>query len=343
MDEISRKGIQLLTHTKACLTSWFRVGVGMAFLAATGYAVGELAIFEASRSFHLSIVLFANGTISLILFFIFTIIQPPRIRMHVRHLPGIFFGGFLHTFGQITTIFADVYIGPGNSASLYYTMPIFAAVFSYVFLNCEIQKIHVISAGLSTMGVFILTRSSSEQITSPNANGYWTAFGMCSALAGAASHAGSLTIRKKLKDCDIESSVFVLSFLLQYSLSSTIYCTLSGAWKTTCASRIDLAMLVVCGLPAYFATLCLFIAVSLENPATVSIILTASIFMVNAGQKILFPYIPFGWTSIVGAILIFFSCVLVASIGHEESSVKEEGNCEMFLLKKDERWPMKEG
>ncbi len=112
-----------------------------------------------------------------------------------QHRGAIFIGGLLSVVGfNIAVIYAQVLMSTSRAAILTFTMPLWTALFSYLFLGERIDRIRALSLSLGAGGIAILSRPFWPQITAGE-----LPIGLVCVLAAAISWAGGSVYLKQKK------------------------------------------------------------------------------------------------------------------------------------------------
>lgn len=316
------------------------LGILSAVLSAFFFSCTDMLSYENSKttSLVLTIVYMSFSATSLGL--LWGAVKRPQIfQQSVSQMCYIILCGFCSNTGQLCVMLAIFTIGPANAIAVYFTMPIFSTLLSYIFLSEDFQKPVLLFMALSISGVFLVTMDYSYLNSDVYTPTLASVLGYVAAGFAAILHAGSLVVRRKL-DENIDPILPMLSFLIQYLSLSVIVCTASNQWKIPDSPRVSVTLLLG-GVATFLGMFFMLLAASLEQPSVVSIFLALQIFFTYFAQIIFFNF-PFRWVSFVGSVFISCSCIGTAAMSfivkkREEDTIDEtsEVDEEKILLKNE--------
>lgn len=292
-------------------------GIICAFVAAAVFAVGDICVYGGQMVSNQKMVFLSNSTVGAIMSLIIYCFQTaPDSPFKCRSISIILICGMLQTVGQFGSLCSTMNLGPGNSAALYNTMPIFTSLLMACCGNKSLLKANLSLSILCIIGVIMISRNyimddeRGDEGEESDRTKTEMIFAMVAGLVSAITHGSILVIRQLTTEDNITSCHFTLSFFLQYAAIAYIVCIVQNGWAFP-AKIMDAILLSSSGLTAFIGNFIMIYASSIEDSSTVAIILTSSVGMSYIGQTIIYD-IPLEWMSLLGGFLICCACVCVS-------------------------------
>ncbi|KAJ8035496.1 hypothetical protein HOLleu_22745 [Holothuria leucospilota] len=222
--------------------------------------------------------------------------------------------GILTGCGSVSFVQGVILSNQADAVSLYFSLPIIVIILE-AFIKCKRVKIlHLSFTTCSFVGVAVV----SQPFTTLKEQSYLNILGMILGLAAGIFHACGFMIVQKLKEVTVHPLILCLA------TSSTMFAvSLSlGTFLQRLAiprSFDEILILSAVGFLHFTANAFAFLAVGIERPYVVSVIMTFEVIFTFIAQWIFLNVTP-SWYSATGGFLISAVCIGVALSKDEETS-----------------------
>lgn len=310
----------LLNRVHSKISSIPGIGLFLALVSGIGIATCSF-LKEIMPHVHPSFLVPASACVQLAFFLPFVIKNKYPLFGVNGEKSALFQRGFFGYCAFICTYTALDFISLGDMSAIVFSAPVFVSIFGYFILKepCGLFQVGTIIVVLS--GVFLISRPSflfgslEEDVSSTRdrITGVIISFGGCLSMAY------TFVSLRRLKNTPTPAviSFFSLFCILAGSLTMNLWSYLEG--RLLGLPKGTEWILVLChGMSGVLAQLCFVMALKLESAGLVSVIRTIDIVAAFFFQAVFLTQ-PIEWTSILGAVIICTTCVVVAGKRYMDS------------------------
>ncbi|XP_071818749.1 solute carrier family 35 member G1-like [Apostichopus japonicus] len=300
------------------------VGISSAIAAAFSFSAENILLARFSCQPHRYFTITVSAFALTLCVSILTLCRRPTFNLGLRTLPVLAFG-FTAAIGHTLLVLAVFNLGPGDGILIFYTEPVFVIIFSAIFLQNAFRWTDPLFVGSAIAAVFVLStnifnRRQEEEKGDTELIIPQSIFGVICGLFSALASAASIVIARKLSENEIDYSVMITSYAIQYLIVSLLPTTLSKSWGILGNTR-DVLVMVLTGISLSGGLAFEFFAVTKENPSVVTTILLSEVIITYFGEHLLLEK-QLSWQICVASLLIIMTCLGII-ITHSEEN---EGN-----------------
>ena len=207
-------------------------------------------------------------------------------------------------------VYAVKQMNMADARVIFYTNPIYTAIFGRIFLKESITKFDIVATLLSLIGVVLIARPTflfGSLGESAGSEHVW--FPALMAVLSAVLSALSLILVRKLAQ-EVNARVVVFYFAAVGAVVSLCTSAIFGGLKYPDCGTHDIVYVITTGFIGYFAQLLTNKALTLEKAAVVALIRTVGIAVAFFLQLIFLGVVPSG-LSIGGAILVLLCNIVI--------------------------------
>ncbi|XP_071819876.1 solute carrier family 35 member G1-like [Apostichopus japonicus] len=272
------------------------VGISSAIAAAFSFSAENILLARFSCQPHRYFTITVSAFALTLCVSILTLCRRPTFNLGLRTLPVLAFG-FTAAIGHTLFVLAVFNLGPGDGNLIFYTEPIFVIIFSAIFLQNAFRWTDPLFAGFAIAAVFVLStnifnRRQEEEKGDTELIIPQSIFGVICGLFSALASAASIVIARKLSENEIDYSIMITSYAIQYLIVSLLPTTLSKSWGILGNTR-DVLVMVLTGISLSGGLAFEFFAVTKENPSVVTTILLSDVIITYFGEYLLYFVVDF--------------------------------------------------
>lgn len=283
------------------------VGIIFALLASTLLSVGALLVKLATSvpSFEfvfIRLTLQAVLSLPAMIFFKDTFFYPWK-KSKLLVLRGI-----IGVTAMSLVVYSIKHMNLADARVIFYTSPIYTAIFGRIFLKESITKFDIVATLLSLIGIVLIARPTFLfGSDSSGSNHVWFPT-LLSVLAAVANALTIILVRKVAQQVKTRVVVFYFSFI--GSIIGLCAAIISGGMKYPDCGTYDAFYIIVNAFLGYIAQLFSTKALQLEKASVVALVRTVGIAIAFFLQLIFLGIAPTG-LSIGGAILVLLCNVVI--------------------------------
>lgn len=283
------------------------VGIIFAVLASTMFSVGALLVKLATSvpSFEL---VFIRLTLQAVLSLPAMIFLKDRFIYPWKKSVLLVLRGIIGVTAMSLVVYSIKHMDLADARVIFYTSPIYTAIFGRIFLKESITKFDIVATLLSLIGIVLIARPTFLfGSDSAGSNQVWfpTLLAVFAAVANALT---IIVVRKISQQVEIRVVVFYFSFI--GSIISLCASIISGGMKYPDCGTHDTLYIIAGAFIGYVAQLFVTKALQLERASVVALVRTVGIAMAFFLQLIFLGIAPTG-LSIGGAILVLLCNVVI--------------------------------
>ena len=216
--------------------------------------------------------------------------------------------GIIGVTAMSLVVYSIKHMNLADARVIFYTSPIYTAIFGRIFLKESITKFDIVATLLSLIGIVLIARPTFLfGSDSSGSNHVWFPT-LLSVLAAVANALTIILVRKVAQQVKTRVVVFYFSFI--GSIIGLCAAIISGGMKYPDCGTYDTYYIIVNAFLGYIAQLFATKALQLEKASVVALVRTVGIAIAFFLQLIFLGIAPTG-LSIGGAILVLLCNVVI--------------------------------
>lgn len=234
----------------------------------------------------------------------------------------LLFRGLLGALSILSAYFSIKMIHFADSMVIRYSSPLVTALFARIILKEKLSLIHIISFGLSIIGVLCVVRPSFLFRQFGQQGQVETSLefilGIILALFSAISAGSTFVFIKKLTNKKIHFTIIIfyfsfLGFLISSGTSLVLYLTNLTHQNLILTKQYvlkDISIGLLAGLISFFGHVCFTLAIARNNANKIAVLRTIDILIAFVLEYLILDVAPH-WVTLLGAFLILLSVLVI--------------------------------